>query len=128
MEFHSKEAIYLQIVQMVCENILTRKWVEGEKIPSVRELAVSIEVNPNTVLRAYGFLQEKGVIRMQRGIGYFVEENAFEETMGFMKSRFFEKDLPQLFKSMKLLNIGIGEIKTRFDEFTESEGDDEDKQ
>ena len=53
MDFHNKDAIYLQIVEMICENILTKQWLEGEKIPSVRELAVNVEVNPNTVMR-YG--------------------------------------------------------------------------
>lgn len=121
MEFHKKEAIYLQIVEMVCENILTRRWVENEKIPSVRELAVSIEVNPNTVLRAYGFLQEKGVIQIQRGVGYFVCEGAFGKTLAFMKSNFIENDLPLFFRSISLLGIDFDELKKRFELFEKSQ-------
>ncbi len=127
MEFHNKEAIYIQIVEMVCENILTRRWIDGEKIPSVRELAVSIEVNPNTVLRAYGFLQEKGIIQIKRGIGYFVSENAYGETLAFMKSNFLAKDLPLFFRSIKLLNIGFNELKTRFKQYEERQKENEDK-
>ena len=127
MEFHNKEAIYLQIVEMVCENILTRRWVEGEKIPSVRELAVSIEVNPNTVLRSYGFLQEKGIIQIRRGIGYFVKEGAFDETLAFMKSNFIENDLPLFFRSIRLLGIGFQELKSRFEQFEELQNKNENK-
>lgn len=128
MEFHNKEAIYLQIVEMVCENILTRRWTNGEKIPSVRELAVGIEVNPNTVLRAYGFLQDRGIIKIRRGIGYFVSENAHDETLAFMKSNFLENDLPLFFRAIKLLNIDFEELKTRFKEYDERQEKNEDKQ
>ena len=58
MEFHKKDAIYLQIADLMCERILRGTWPENERIPSVRELAVSLEVNPNTVMRTYAYLQE----------------------------------------------------------------------
>ena len=49
-----------------CENILLEKWKPGDRIPSVREMAVSIEVNPNTVMRTFTYLQEKGIILQQK--------------------------------------------------------------
>lgn len=122
MEFHNKEAIYLQIVEMVCEKILNRQWQSEDKLPSVRELAVSIEVNPNTVLRAYGFLQEKGIIQNKRGIGYFISENAYADTLAFMKSNFIKNDLPLFFKTIRLLNIGFDELKERLVHFEEGQG------
>lgn len=128
MEFHKKDAIYLQIVEMICENILTGQWDEGEKIPSVRELAVQIEVNPNTVLRAYGFLQEKGIIQIRRGIGYYVSENARVETLALMKANFIKNDLPLFFKAVKLLGIGFDELKERFGQFQEEHEQNKDEQ
>ena len=127
MKFHNKEAIYLQIVEMVCEKILTRQWGAGEKIPSVRELAVSIEVNPNTVLRAYGFLQEKEIVRIKRGVGYFVSKGAFGVTLAFMKTKFFKNDLPLFFRSTKLLGIDFDDLRTRFELFEESDEINENK-
>lgn len=62
MEFRNNQAIYLQIAEMVCENILVDRWRQEEKIPSVRELAVSLEVNPNTIARTYEFLTQKEII------------------------------------------------------------------
>ena len=74
MEFGDSNAIYLQIADQLSENILLRKWSPGDRIPSVRELAVSVEVNPNTVMRTFNYLQEKGIIYNKRGIGYFVSD------------------------------------------------------
>jgi GntR family transcriptional regulator len=78
MEFGDNNAIYLQIADHFCENILLQKWNPGDRIPSVREMAVSIEVNPNTVMRTFNYLQDKGIIFNKRGIGYFVTEDGFQ--------------------------------------------------
>jgi GntR family transcriptional regulator len=128
MEFHKKEAIFLQIVELLCEKILTRTWLEGDKIPSVRELAVSIEVNPNTVMRSFAYLQERGVIINKRGIGYFVAEHAYDDTLDLMKSSFIKNDLPLFFKTIRLLDINFDELKERFKKFKEGKNEDKNKQ
>ena len=61
MQFRETRPIYLQIADYVCEKILLRQWNAGERIPSVRELAVTLEVNPNTVMRTVEFLQLKEI-------------------------------------------------------------------
>jgi GntR family transcriptional regulator len=119
MEFRKKDAIYLQIADIMCENILTSAWTENERIPSVREMAVTLEVNPNTVMRAYAYLQEKEIIYNKRGIGYFVGENAYEATRMLMKSSFITNDLPHVFRTMALLNMNFDEFKTLHKEFSE---------
>jgi GntR family transcriptional regulator len=124
MEFHKKDAIFMQIVEMICEKILTRIWVEGDKIPSVRELAVSIEVNPNTVMRSYSYLQDRGIIQNKRGIGYFIAEHAYDNTLELMKSNFIKNDLPLFFKTVKLLDIDFDELKERFAKFKEDKNED----
>lgn len=128
MEFHKKDPIFLQIVEMVCEKVLTRTWLEGDKIPSVRELAVSIEVNPNTVMRSYTYLQERGIIQNKRGIGYFVAEHAYEDTQELMKSNFIKNDLPMFFKTVMLLEMDFDELKERFLKFKEEKNEDKTKQ
>jgi GntR family transcriptional regulator len=120
MEFHKKEAIFMQIVEMICEKILIKAWAEGDKIPSVRELAVSIEVNPNTIMRSYAYLQDKGIIQNKRGIGYFVVDHAYKDTLDLMKSSFIRNDLPLFFKTIKLLGIDFDELKERFKKFKEA--------
>ena len=128
MEFHKKDPIFLQIVEMICEKILSKNWTEGDKIPSVRELAVSIEVNPNTVMRSYAYLQEKGIIQNRRGIGYFVANNAHDDTRELMKSNFIRNDLPLFFKAIMLLDMDFDELKGRYKKFEEEKNEDKNKQ
>ena len=76
MEFNSDKAIYLQIADYICDQIQMKKWKSNEKIPSVRELGVMLEVNPNTIMRAYDYLQQQEIIFTKRGMGYFVNEHS----------------------------------------------------
>lgn len=120
MDFQNTKAIYLQIADFVCEQVLLNKWVKNEKIPSVRELAVNLQVNPNTVARTYSFLEEKNIIKMQRGIGYFVAEEAYQEVISLKKEEFLAVHLPQVFKSMDLLDINFDQVKKLYDKRTMS--------
>jgi GntR family transcriptional regulator len=111
MEFRQNEAIYLQIADLACENVLSGAWKPGDRVPSVRELAGEIEVNPNTVVRAYAYLQDQGIIVNQRGLGYFVAERAPEVTRDLMRRTFVSRDLPRVFRTMDLLGMGIDELR-----------------
>ena len=111
MEFKDNKSIYLQIADLFCENILTKKWKEEERIPSVREIAVALEVNPNTAMRSFLFLEEKDVIYNKRGIGYFVSEDGYKKTLALRKEIFIKNELPEFFKTLKLLKMTINEIK-----------------
>ena len=119
MDFKDQQAIYLQIADYVCENILLKKWPAGEKIVSIRELAINIEVNPNTVQRAYDFLQQKEIISNKRGIGYFVENDAEKKIKTYRKDFFFENELPTVFKNMFLLGVSLKEFCTKYKKFVE---------
>jgi GntR family transcriptional regulator len=116
MEFQESQAIYLQIADMLCENVLSGSWKPGDRVPSIRELAESIAVNPNTVVRAYSYLQDHGVIHNQRGIGYFVAENAREITRELARKRFLGRELPRVIRTMKLLEIGFDELQKLYQE------------
>lgn len=76
MQFNDTQPIWLQIYDYACRAILAGRWTEQARIPSVRELAVTLEVNPNTVMRAYDKLETDGVIITRRGMGFFVTEGA----------------------------------------------------
>ncbi len=120
MEFNSNKAIYLQIVEHVCEQIMLKVWVLEEKVPSVRELAVQLEVNPNTVMRAYDFLQQKDIIYNKRGIGFFVSTEAMNAVKSYKKVVFLEEELPQVFRNIYLLNISLDELKDRYQTFVDN--------
>lgn len=81
MDFKEKDrAIYLQIADRICDEVLSGALRPGERIPSVRSYAAAIEVNANTAMRAYDYLSGIEVIFNRRGIGYFVSENAPEKS------------------------------------------------
>ncbi|MGY3054910.1 GntR family transcriptional regulator [Pedobacter sp. UYEF25] len=117
MEFNDNKAIYLQIAEYVCEQILLDKWKPAEKISSVRELAITMEVNPNTVMRTYELLQHEGIITNKRGIGFFLDEAAAKKVKAYRKKNFLEEEMPIVFRTMYLLNIDFDELKSRYETF-----------
>ena len=119
MDFREGQPIYLQIAEYVCEQILLKQWPLGNKIISIRDLAVAMEVNPNTVQRAYDFLQQREIITNKRGVGYFIEEEAIERVIAFRKEQFIENELAVFFRNMYLLDISLDDIKARYSEFIE---------
>jgi GntR family transcriptional regulator len=114
MEFRENQAIYLQIADLMCENVLAGTWKPGERIPSIREMAESIQVNPNTVMRTYGYMEDQGIIHNQRGIGFFLAEAAYETTRELKRKSFVSHDLPQLWKTMDLLRMGFDDLRTLY--------------
>jgi GntR family transcriptional regulator len=117
MDFRQNQPIYLQIAEYVCEQILLKKWKLGDKIISIRDIAVEMEVNPNTVQRAYDFLQQRGIITNRRGVGYFTEENAMELILTFRRELFMENELPVFLRNLYLLKVDMKEVKTQYDQF-----------
>jgi len=117
MKFHDKKPIYLQLADYFFEMILQKKLNPGDKIMSVRELALDAEVTPNTAMRAYSYLQNLGIIYNKRGIGYYVAEGAYEKTRELKKKEFIEDDLPILFRNMSALNIEFDELKDLYENY-----------
>jgi GntR family transcriptional regulator len=110
MEFHSQRAIFLQIADLLTDGILEKKWGAEERIPSVRELAASIEVNPNTVMRAYTFLQDQEIIINKRGIGFFVATDSALKIIQLKRAEFIVQEIPKISKTLRLLNISFDEM------------------
>ena len=117
MQFNQTQSIYLQIADYVCEKILLKQWKTDDKVPSVRDLAIQLEVNPNTVMRTYDWLQQSGIIYNQRGIGFFVAAEGLGNALAQRKKEFLEKDLPVLFRNLYLLDMEPEDLKTPFEQF-----------
>ena len=118
MDFNDSQAIYLQIADYFCENILQKKWQEGEKIPSVREIAVKVEVNPNTAMRTFSYLQDQGIIFNKRGIGYFVADSGFRKTLQLKKEQFIREELPKMFRNMELLGLDLDDLQLYYKNYS----------
>lgn len=74
----SRKAIYEQIIEGIEREILMELLHEGEQLPSLRELSSSLNINPNTIQKAYMELDRRGVITSAPGRGYFVSSGASE--------------------------------------------------
>ncbi len=117
MKFNSTEPIYVQIVNYVSEHIVMGKWNNHEKIPSVRDLAIRLEVNPNTISRAYEFLEQLNVIYNKRGIGFFVAEDGLNVINDYNKKIFKNKDLPKFFLKLTMMKIQLSDLEDDFNKF-----------
>ena len=114
MEFNDKQAIYLQIVEYIYDCTLTGAWQGNERVPSVRDLAVELQVNPNTVMRAYELLQNKEIIINKRGIGNFLAGDAKLKIIANRRNHFLEDELPVVFRSMQLLGVSMEDLHDHF--------------
>ena len=117
MEFTENEAIYLQIAGYVSEHILRGQWPPDDKIPSVRDLAGTLQVNPNTVRRTYEHLQTQQVIYNRRGIGFFVAPDGPQRVQALRKARFVDQELPAFFRTIRLLGVGLPEVQVHYAQF-----------
>lgn len=105
IDFKSTKGIFQQIADNLCHQILEGKLLPGERVPSVRDLAVEFEVNRNTLLRTYSILQDAGVIDNKRGIGFFVTDNAVDLIREKEKKEFFSNELPDFSRKVELLKL-----------------------
>lgn len=121
MEFKNHQAIYMQIADFVLDNILSGSWKNGDRVQSVREMAATVEVNPNTVVRSYSYLQDMGILFNKRGIGYFVAEDALKRTREIRREAFLREELPSLFHAMELLDIKVDELPALYTRYSQQQ-------
>lgn len=117
MDFRETKAIYLQIADRICDEVLVGKFAEDSRIPSVREYAAVVEVNANTVMRSFDQLQSQGIIYNKRGIGYFVSAGARGLILSLRKEYFLKEEVDYFFKQIFTLGISAKELADMYQEF-----------
>lgn len=110
MIFSNDKAIYVQMADRICDEILVGTYAEDGRIPSVREYSVMLEVNTNTAVKAYEQLARDGIIYTRRGMGYFVTAGAKDRIRESRREKFVNDTLPEVFRQMRLLGIDIKEV------------------
>jgi len=73
-QFDERSPIYEQIVTQFCRSLVKGELVPSQRIPSIRELAIQLKVNTNTVQRAFQEMERRQLIYSKRGTGYFITE------------------------------------------------------
>ena len=114
MIFTNDKAIYIQMADRLCDEILSGIYKDDDRIPSVREYAVLLEVNTNTAVKAYEQLAREEIIYNKRGLGYFVTKGARKQIMKVRKQEFMKERLPELFRQMQLLGITLEDVKNEY--------------
>ena len=115
MTFTNDKPIFQQMADRLEDEILADTYHDDDRIPSVREYAVMLEVNTNTAVKAYEQLAREEIIYNKRGLGYFVTPGAKKQILKVRKQEFMKERLPELLRQMKLLGIKKEELCNFFD-------------
>ncbi|MCM1451540.1 MAG: GntR family transcriptional regulator [Clostridium sp.] len=106
MEFtENAKPIYLQIADRICDEILGGVYAPDSRIPSVREYAISVQVNANTVMRSYLHLAAKDIIANKRGVGFFTTADAAEKIHQWRKAEFFDHEANYFFSRLRTMGV-----------------------
>ena len=109
LDIKSGVPFYRQIVDQIRYGIASGRLLPGEQIPTVRDLAVQLEINPNTVRKAYSELEILGVLDTQQGTGTFVANKEIEIT-DFEKERMLGQICDELVARGQQYNLTLREI------------------
>lgn len=118
-DFHTSQPIFVQIRQRLTEMILRGSVAEGEALPSVRQIAADLSVNPLTVTKAFEALVDVGVVEKRRGLGMFVKTGARAELLAYERDKFLQEEWPRIAAQIKALNL---DIKTLLSTSSASQG------
>lgn len=121
MEFKDNIPIYLQIEQYLYRQIALGKLTAGEKIPSVRKLALELTVNVNTVQRALQQMNSQGILYTKRGEGNFVTEDT--KLLSETKQSLINNELEQFVQNMEKFGIGRNELVSTLENYLKNGGD-----
>jgi len=116
----STKAIYLQIADTICDNILDGTHAPGDRLPSVREYAASVEVNANTVMRSYDFLANRRIIANKRGIGFFILPDAPEIVKAMREEELLDREIFSVFRHLRLLGITPETLKAKYEKYLQN--------
>lgn len=106
--FDNDRPIYIQLVDNLKKYIISGRLLPGDKLPSVRDLALMIKVNPNTIQRALSELEEIGLIYTERTNGKFVTNN--KNTIAKYKKDLIKKETDMYLSSMNELGLNKKEV------------------
>ncbi|ABO50045.1 transcriptional regulator, GntR family [Desulforamulus reducens MI-1] len=106
--FNNTQPIYLQIIQRLCRQIIRGELNAGDKLPSVRELAIQLGVNPNTTQRVYAEMERIEVAETRRGLGTFITEN--ESRLIQLREELMSEQIISFINDMKEMGFTAAEI------------------
>ena len=109
-EWKENQPIYRQLRELVVERIMDGSFVEGEAIPSVRQVAADYQVNHLTVGKAYQELVELGLLQKRRGLGMYVIEGARSALTRREQQQFIDEELPAFAERARMLGLDLEKV------------------
>ncbi len=104
------QPIFLQIRQQLIELILKGTIPEGEALPSIRQIATDLSVNPLTVTKAYQSLVDLGVVTKKRGMGMYVAEQARTKLLAHERDKFLKDEWPRIRARIDALELDVKDL------------------
>ena len=117
--------IYRQLRDRVVEMILEGVLVDGDALPSVRNVAAEYRLNPLTVLKGYQELVDEGLVEKKRGRGMFVTDGAQQQLLKDERERFVDKEWPKVLETIDRLGLDPAELLSRSTGSRKSGNDDD---
>ncbi|NQD67489.1 GntR family transcriptional regulator [Bacillus haikouensis] len=114
-EYTASKPIYVQIADRIVREIVRKELRPGEKLPSVREMAIQSGVNPNTIQRTYSELERMEIVETRRGQGTFVTEN--QEMLSVMNEKVQREIVEQFIRNMKELGFSKNQMIESLEKF-----------
>lgn len=109
-KWNEDQPIYRQLRDRVVAMILEEVLVEGDALPSVRNVAAEYRLNPLTVLKGYQELVDEGLVEKKRGRGMFVNEGALVMLLKAERERFLEKEWPKVVATIQRLHLDTADL------------------
>ena len=110
INWNNKEPIYLQLRDRLVELIMDGVLLEGDALPSVRQISSEQRINPITVSKAFQILVDEELVEKKRGLGMYVLSGAKEKLSTDEKRKFLEQEWPQIAERIERLGLEVDEL------------------
>lgn len=107
---NEERPIFLQIAEMLKDDIVSGAYPEDSQVPSITEFSVAFNINPATALKGVNILVEEGLLYKKRGLGMFVASGARQQLIGRRKEGFYRDYIQPMIREAMRLEIGSGEL------------------
>ncbi|MDE5595218.1 MAG: GntR family transcriptional regulator [Muribaculaceae bacterium] len=118
---NNSKAIYLQIADDICDKVLTSEFAPDQRIPSVREYAAQVEVNVNTVMRAYDYLAGLEIIYNKRGLGFFAAADSRRKVIELRRREVLGDGVQTVFRQLAMLDITPAQLSEMYQQYLETQ-------
>ncbi len=108
--WNDRDPIFLQIRDRIVRLVLGGSLKVEEQLPSVRQVAAELAVNPITVMKAYQLLVDEGVLEKRRGLGMFIKDGAWTRLMEQARRQFLESEWPRIRQRITALGLSVQEL------------------